>query len=66
MDLSTWPQDLGLENYAEAYCANDIDTEVLARLMAKDLIAPGIPSIGHRRKLSTPLLRSTNEGLRLP
>jgi class 3 adenylate cyclase len=51
MDVSTWLRDLGLENYAQAFRANDIDAEVLPRLTAEDLIALGISSIGHRRKL---------------
>ena len=49
MDVSTWLRDLGLENYAQAFRANDIDVEVLPRLTAEDLIALGITSIGHRR-----------------
>jgi class 3 adenylate cyclase len=51
MDVATWLRDLGLENYAQAFQANDIDAEVLSRLTAEDLIALGITSIGHRRKL---------------
>ena len=51
MDVSTWLRDLGLEDYAEAFRANHIEAEVLPRLTADDLIALGITSIGHRRKL---------------
>ena len=51
MDVSTWLRDLGLEDYAQAFRANHIDAEVLPRLTAEDLIALGITSIGHRRKL---------------
>ena len=51
MDVSTWLRDLGLENYVQAFQANDIDAEVLPRLTAEDLTALGISSIGHRRKL---------------
>ena len=51
MDVSSWLRDLGLESYAQAFRANDIDAEVLSRLTAEDLIALGISSIGHRRKL---------------
>jgi predicted ATPase/class 3 adenylate cyclase len=51
MDVSTWLRDLGLENYAQAFQAHDIDAEVLPRLTADDLTALGITSIGHRRKL---------------
>jgi class 3 adenylate cyclase/predicted ATPase len=51
MDVSIWLRDLGLQNYARAFRANDIDAEVLSRLTAEDLIALGISSIGHRRRL---------------
>jgi class 3 adenylate cyclase/predicted ATPase len=51
MDVSSWLRDLGLENYVQAFQANDIDAEVLPRLSADDLTALGITSVGHRRKL---------------
>jgi class 3 adenylate cyclase len=51
MDVSSWLRDLGLEGYAQAFRANHIDAEVLPRLTAEDLVALGITSIGHRRKL---------------
>jgi class 3 adenylate cyclase len=51
MDVSKWLRDLGLENYAQAFQANDIDAKVLPRLTADDLTALGITSVGHRRRL---------------
>jgi class 3 adenylate cyclase len=51
MDVSPSLRDLGLEDYAQAFQANHIDSEVLPRLTADDLTALGITSIGHRRKL---------------
>jgi SAM domain (Sterile alpha motif) len=51
MDVSSWLRGLGLQNYAQDFRANDIDAEVLSRLTAEDLIALGVTSIGHRRKL---------------
>jgi class 3 adenylate cyclase len=51
MDVSSWLRDLGLENYAQAFQANDVDATVLARLTAEDLVALGVASVGHRRKL---------------
>jgi class 3 adenylate cyclase len=51
MDVSTWLRNLGLENYAQAFKAHHVDTEVLPRLTADDLTAIGIRSVGHRRKL---------------
>ena len=51
MDVSTWLRDLGLADYAETFRAHHIDAEVLPQLTAEDLIALGITSVGHRRKL---------------
>jgi class 3 adenylate cyclase/predicted ATPase len=51
MDVSSWLRDLGLQDYSQAFRANHIDAELLARLTAEDLIALGITSVGHRRKL---------------
>jgi class 3 adenylate cyclase len=51
MDVSSWLRGLGLQNYAQDFRANDIDAEVLSRLTAEELIALGVTSIGHRRKL---------------
>ncbi|RWO75240.1 MAG: adenylate cyclase [Mesorhizobium sp.] len=51
MDVGVWLRDLGLAQYEQEFRANDIDAEVLADLTAEDLIALGITSVGHRRKL---------------
>jgi class 3 adenylate cyclase len=51
MDVSSWLRDLGLEHYAQAFQANDIDAAVLPRLTADDLTALGMTSVGHRRRL---------------
>jgi class 3 adenylate cyclase/predicted ATPase len=51
MDVVAWLRGLGLEQYAPAFAANDIDGEVLPELTADDLIGLGVTSIGHRRKL---------------
>ena len=51
IDVADWLRRLGLEQYAPAFAANDIDGEVLPELTADDLIGLGIVSIGHRRKL---------------
>ncbi|TIL49645.1 MAG: hypothetical protein E5Y81_26935, partial [Mesorhizobium sp.] len=51
MDVGTWLRDLGLAQYEQEFRANDIDAEVLADLTAEDLIALGITSVGHRRRL---------------
>ena len=46
-----WLKGLGLEQYAHAFLDNDIDHDVLKELTENDLIALGIASVGHRRKL---------------
>jgi class 3 adenylate cyclase len=51
MDVAAWLRGLGLEQYAPAFRANDVDGEVLPELTADDLIGLGVTSIGHRRKL---------------
>ncbi|HEX3416263.1 MAG TPA: AAA family ATPase, partial [Stellaceae bacterium] len=50
-DVADWLHRLGLEQYAPAFAANDIDNEILRELTADDLIGLGVTSIGHRRKL---------------
>jgi hypothetical protein len=42
---------LGLERYVSAFRDNDVDGEVLPELTADDLIAIGVTSVGHSRKL---------------
>ncbi len=51
MDVAAWLRGRGLGQYEKAFRENDIDAEVLAGLTAEDLIALGITSVGHRRKL---------------
>ena len=66
MDVSTWLRDLSLENYAQAFKAHHIDTEVLPRLTADDLTAIGIRSVGHRRKLLDAIAALNQEGRPAP
>ncbi len=51
MDIAAWLRDLGLERYAPAFDANDIDATVLPTLTGDDLQQLGVTSVGHRRKL---------------
>ena len=51
IEITNWLRSLGLEQYATAFLANDIDGEILPKLTADDLIGLGVTSIGHRRKL---------------
>ena len=51
MNVSAWLRGMGLERYAAAFRDNDVDAAVLPRLTAEDLLALGIHSVGHRRRL---------------
>jgi hypothetical protein len=52
MDVPAWLRDLKLERYVSAFRDNDIDAEVLPKLLtAEDLISIGVTSVGHRRTL---------------
>ena len=51
IEITSWLRGLGLEQFATAFLANDIDAEILPKLTADDLIGLGVTSIGHRRKL---------------
>src|SRR5258705_10063244 len=51
MDLAKWLLDLGLERYAQEFLDNDVDAQILVKLTETDLIAIGIKSVGHRRRL---------------
>src|SRR5260370_2963975 len=51
IEITNWLRGLGLEQFATAFLANDIDAEILPELTADDLIGLGVTSIGHRRKL---------------
>ena len=51
MDIAAWLRGLGLGQYESAFRANDVDAQVLPRLMAEDLISIGVTSVGHRRRL---------------
>jgi class 3 adenylate cyclase len=51
IDIAEWLCGFGLEQYAPAFRANDIDGEVLRRLTGEDLRELGVRSIDHRRRL---------------
>jgi class 3 adenylate cyclase len=51
VDITAWLRRLGLEQYEQAFRANDVDAEVLPELTADDLISIGVTSVGHRRKM---------------
>jgi class 3 adenylate cyclase len=51
VDIAAWLRGLGLEQYESAFRTNDVDSQVLPRLTAEDLISIGVTSVGHRRRL---------------
>src|SRR5438067_1868894 len=51
IDVAQWLRGLRLEQYAEAFADNDIDSSILLELTADDLITLGVTSVGHRRRL---------------
>src|SRR5260370_3510898 len=51
IDVASWLQQLGLEQYEPAFRDNEVDGDVLPDLTAEDLIAIGVTAVGHRRKL---------------
>jgi class 3 adenylate cyclase/predicted ATPase len=51
VDIPAWLRGLGLEQYESAFRANDVDSQVLPRLTAEDLVSIGVTSVGHRRRL---------------
>src|SRR4029079_56201 len=61
MDVAAWLRDQGLGQYAEAFCQQHIDPEVLRDLTAEDVISLGVPSVGHRRRLPAAIARLGTE-----
>ncbi|WP_087736066.1 adenylate/guanylate cyclase domain-containing protein [Paraburkholderia piptadeniae] len=51
MNIEQWLHVLGLEQYAQAFAANDIDLSLLAQLTEVDLKELGVQSLGHRKRI---------------
>ena len=51
MDIAAWLRNLGLGQYAEAFAANDITSDILGTLSDVDLKTIGVQSLGHRKRL---------------
>ncbi|WP_429586150.1 adenylate/guanylate cyclase domain-containing protein [Paraburkholderia youngii] len=51
MDIEKWLRGLGLEQYADAFAANDIDLSLLGQLTDADLKELGVQSLGHRKRI---------------
>ena len=51
--IRQWLGDLGLDRYADAFEANDIDMELLAQVDDQVLKDIGVASAGHRLRIRT-------------
>lgn len=51
VDIAAWLGELGLDRYEAGFRANGVEPEILAKLSAEDLLAIGLTSIGHQRRL---------------
>ncbi len=62
LDVARWLSSLGLAQYGADFARNDVDGEVLLDLTPEDLVAIGVGSVGHRRKILAAIdkLRTTS------
>jgi class 3 adenylate cyclase len=65
LDVAAWLRGLGLAQYERAVLDQDIDADVLPQLIGEDLVAIGVASVGHRRKLLA-AIAALQEPLPLP
>jgi hypothetical protein len=68
MDIAEWLSELGLEQYAAAFCENAITLDILPNLTAEDLKEIGVAAVGHRRRLLQAIARMSTaaDGARIP
>jgi hypothetical protein len=64
MNIAAWLRELDLDRYERAFRDNDTDSDILRELTADDLIALGIRSVGHRRKLLAAIANVESRSLR--
>jgi hypothetical protein len=60
MNIATWLGELGLDQYVQAFEDNHIDAQTLSELTAGDLLALGVKSVGHRRRLADAVSRPSS------
>jgi class 3 adenylate cyclase len=60
-DVTVWLSDLGLERYAPAFGAAEVDFATLAELNSDDLRELGVVEVGPRRRLESALARLRDE-----
>ena len=68
MDIAEWLSELGLEQYAAAFCENAVTLDILPNLTAEDLKEIGVAAVGHRRRLLQAIARMSTaaDGARIP
>ena len=64
MEFAGGSGNLGLERYAEAFRANDVDARCCRRSGADDLKELGVASLGHRKKLLEAIAAAAGAGRR--
>jgi class 3 adenylate cyclase len=64
IEIADWLRELGLEQYADAFRENAIDSKILPTLTADDLRDIGVTLIGHRRRLLNAIAALAAETLR--
>jgi class 3 adenylate cyclase/tetratricopeptide (TPR) repeat protein len=62
MNVRGWLEGLGLGQYADAFDANHIDTQLLRDLTGDDLREMGVASLGHRKRLLDAIAGLRDEG----
>jgi hypothetical protein len=66
VDVDQWLRGVGLQQYALPFAENHIDGSILPELTADDLVALGINSVGHRRRLLSAIAVLRSEQLVAP
>jgi class 3 adenylate cyclase len=62
VDIAHWLQQLGLQQYADAFRDNDIDDDILIDLSEVDLERLGVASLGHRKRLLKAIAQLRSDG----
>jgi class 3 adenylate cyclase/tetratricopeptide (TPR) repeat protein len=63
LEIGVWLRGLNLERYERAFRDNDVDLALLPELTADDLVALGVVSVGHRRRLLSAIAALKSGGI---
>jgi hypothetical protein len=64
--VRNWLEEIGLPQYADAFEANDIDTDLLTQIDDQVLKDIGVSSAGHRLRLRNAIAKLAPTSHRLP